>query len=46
LPDPLLIFISNLIKDEQYIPNNFMTLWEMDRLFLTEYGALMNVTEE
>lgn len=39
VPKPLLSFLDGLIKDKQFIPDNFATTYELERVNLDQYGA-------
>jgi hypothetical protein len=40
LPYSLLLFLKELTTEKTYIPNNFLTLFEIHRVVLNKYGAL------
>ena len=42
-PSPLTIFISNLTRNGQYVPDNFLTPYEMNRVDLDNYSAFVNL---
>ena len=46
LPYPLLLFIKTLTGSESYVPDDFLTKFEIHRVNLTNYGALKNATKE
>ncbi|TNV83734.1 hypothetical protein FGO68_gene7231 [Halteria grandinella] len=46
VPMPLVSFLGSLVKREQYVPDGFLTQFEMDRLNLDKYGALISVSEK
>ena len=42
----LLLFLNELTTENTYIPNNFLTLFELHRLNLNKYGSLQKPTYE
>ncbi len=46
MPLPLIIFISNLTKPKNFCPDNFLTEFEMNRLELDSYGAILKPLKE
>ena len=44
MPNPLIIFIGNLTTHKAFVPDNFLTYFELNRLDTNEYGCLMNPT--
>lgn len=45
-PFSLLLFLNELTSDGTFIPNNFLTLFELHRAVLNKYGALKTPTVE
>jgi len=45
IPGPLIIFISNLTKDGQYVPDNFLTPYELNRIDLDNYSAIVDLDQ-
>lgn len=39
-PKPLLLFFANILKDGQYIPDEFLTPFELNRLDYDNYGRI------
>ena len=42
-PQPLLIFLHNLIKPKSIVPDNFMTEFELIRVPIDASGSLGNI---
>lgn len=40
MPIPLLVFLKNLTTAKAFVPNDFLTQYEINRLRLDTYGAL------
>jgi hypothetical protein len=40
LPVPLLVFMQNLIKPGAYVPDQFLTRYQLNRIDTDNYGAL------
>jgi hypothetical protein len=45
MPIPLVIFLSNLVKPKAYVPQNFLTEFELNRLETDQYGAVGKLNE-
>lgn len=45
MPLPLLVFIQNLCKEGAYIPDNFMTPYELNRIDVNNYGAIISLDD-
>lgn len=45
MPLPLLVFIQNLCKEGAYIPNNFLTPYELNRIDVNNYGAIISLDD-
>lgn len=39
-PKPLLLFFANIMKEGQYIPDGFLTPYELNRVEFDNYGRL------
>ena len=39
-------FLANIVKSDQYVPDGFLSQFEMDRVSLDAYGALQKVTDK
>ena len=40
-PKPLLLFFANVLKEGQYIPDGFLTPYELNRLDYDNYGRMI-----
>jgi hypothetical protein len=43
IPKPLFAFLANLTSNSQFIPNNFLTEYEINLVELDTYGKLVNI---
>jgi len=43
MPIPLIIFINNLCQQKSYVPNNFLTKWQLNRIDTDNYGAIIDL---
>ncbi len=41
LPIPLIIFMASLLKPKAFIPDNFLTPFELNRMAIDHYGAIL-----
>jgi hypothetical protein len=46
MPIPLIIFLGSLTSHKAFIPDNFLTIFELNRLQTDPYGALLNPDDE
>lgn len=46
IPVPFIIFLGNLISHKSFMPDNFLTQFEINRLQLDAYGALYHPDED
>jgi len=45
MPIPLLMFINNMCQAGKYVPNQFLTPYQLNRLDTDNYGAIINLDE-
>jgi hypothetical protein len=45
MPIPLIIFLAGLVKKGQYVPNNFLTEFELSMMDLDSYGRINSISE-
>lgn len=43
IPGPLIVFIANLTKNGQFVPDHFLTPYELNRIDLDNYGAIVDL---
>ena len=43
MPIPLIIFINNLCQTKSYVPNNFLTPYQLNRIDTDNYGAIIDL---
>jgi hypothetical protein len=43
---PLVSFMGSLVKKGQYVPDGFLSLFEMKTLNLDPYGAIIRINEK
>ena len=43
MPIPLIIFINNLCQSKSYVPNNFLTNYQLNRIDTDNYGAIISL---
>jgi hypothetical protein len=43
---PLVSFLGSIARPQQYIPDGFLTHFEMERLNLDKYGALVRINDK
>jgi hypothetical protein len=43
MPIPLLVFLSSLTKPKSYVPDHFLTQFELNRITTDEYGAVVSM---
>lgn len=43
IPGPLIIFLSNLTQKGQFVPDRFLTPYELNRIDLDNYGAIVDL---
>lgn len=46
MPTPLIIFLGSLTKAKAFVPDNFLTPFELNRLKTDAYGALITPNED
>jgi hypothetical protein len=46
IPMPLISFLSTLVKKGQYMPDGFLFPFELDRVNLDDYAALMSINDK
>lgn len=43
IPGPLIVFLSNLTQKGQFVPDRFLTPYELNRIDLDNYGAIVDL---
>ena len=46
VPIPFIVFLGNMIHHKTFMPDNFLTEFELNRLQLDDYGALFHPDED
>ena len=46
IPPALIAFLANLVKKGQYIPDNFLSQFELDKLDLNPLGAINDINDK
>ena len=44
IPLPLIIFLSSLLKPKAFMPDDFLTPFELNRVSLDDYGAITKLS--
>jgi hypothetical protein len=45
MPHPLIIFMASLCQPKAYIKDDFMTIFETNRIESDEYGAIVKIDD-
>ena len=45
MPVPLIIFLSNLCAAKSYVPDGFLTTYQLNRIDVDNYGAIISLDE-
>ena len=45
MPVPLIVFLHNITQSGNYVPNNFLTPYQLNRIDTDNYGALIDLDE-
>ena len=45
MPVPLIVFLHNITQNGNYVPDSFLTPYQLNRLDTDNYGALINLDE-
>lgn len=45
MPVPLIIFLNNITQNGNYVPDNFLTPYQLNRIDTDNYGAIISLDE-
>lgn len=45
IPSPLISFLQNMTRDGQFVANNWLTPWELNRIDTDNYGTMLELDE-
>lgn len=43
VPEPLLLFLNNIVRQGTYVADGFMTPYQLNRIDLDNYGAIIHL---